>query len=194
MTTFRYFLGPRSDMSGLARQPETCTFCGSVGDTFELDHAFVPGLSDDERSSKHGCFVCLAAGRFGFDHDTDIGTISGDGLSPRHEPPPPGFRADALDTLRHTPDVARWQYEPWLTHCDDFMAYLGTWQPSDFVRNAPDGNGRSLFLRMTPDEPERDLWDQCAEGAAVPEDGWHASYYAYRCLHCGELAGNWDCD
>jgi uncharacterized protein CbrC (UPF0167 family) len=89
----------------------------------------------------------------------------------------------------------RWQYEPWLTHCGDFMAYIGTWQPSEFVLHAPDGNGRAQFMKMTRDVDLQHVWDEaCDEGESMPADDWNLSYYAYRCLHCGELAGNWDCD
>ena len=74
------------------------------------------------------------------------------------------------------------------------MAYLGTWEPADFVAHAADGNGRSLFHSMTRDVGLPSLWDGCCEpGTSVPS-GWRATYYAFRCLHCGALAGNWDCD
>jgi len=23
---------------------------------------------------------------------------------------------------------------------------------------------------------------------------WHATYYVFKCKHCGKLKGNWDCD
>jgi uncharacterized protein CbrC (UPF0167 family) len=198
MVSFRYFLGPSSEMLHLAPSTVECAFCSKVGDGFDLDAAIRVAHDERKNSSMFGCPECLLAGRFGFAHNTDVGTLGEAGLRreyPNHRAAPPAFRPDAVETLRRTPDVLRWQYEPWLTHCDDFMAYVGTWRPSDFVRNAPNGYGRSLFLRMTREPDLRHVWDaECPAGATVPPDSWHPVYYAYRCLHCGELAGNWDCD
>jgi len=42
-----------------------------------------------------------------------------------------------------------WQQELWLTHCNDFMIYKGTWEPKDFIANRKSGNGKALFLEMT---------------------------------------------
>jgi hypothetical protein len=74
------------------------------------------------------------------------------------------------------------------------MAYIGTWEPADFVRHSPTGDGRTLFLAMTRDPELQFLWDHCLEPGETAPTGWHAVYYAFRCLHCGDLAGNWDCD
>jgi uncharacterized protein CbrC (UPF0167 family) len=108
--------------------------------------------------------------------------------------PPPSFSESALIELRRTPQIVTWQEELWLTHCDDFMAYIGTWRPEDFVRNSRGGDGRDLFVRMTRDPELQFLWDQCLRPGETTPVGWHAVYYTFRCLHCGELAGNWDCD
>lgn len=198
MVSFRYFLGPPSEMLHLAPSLVACAFCSGVGTAFDLDAAICVAHDERKGSSMFGCPACLQAGRFGFEHNTDVGTLSETGLRQEyrsHGTPPESLRPDALDTLRRTPDVLRWQYEPWLTHCNDFMAYVGVWRPSDFVRRAPDGDGRGLFLRMTRDADLRHVWDaECPSGSVVPPDSWHPVYYAYRCLHCGELAGNWDCD
>jgi hypothetical protein len=67
------------------------------------------------------------------------------------------------------------------------MAYIGTWEPRDFYENAPDGDGQSLFMQMT-DKDYQHLWE-----ADTRLEHWHATYYVFRCLHCGKLRGNWDC-
>lgn len=109
-----------------------------------------------------------------------------------HEPPKE-FPREAMAELRHTPQFVTWQQELWLVPCSDFMAYLGTWQPKDFYANAPDGDGRSLFLKMT-DKDNAHLWDESMGVGALRLDSWYATYYVFRCLHCGKLRGNWDCD
>jgi len=185
-------------MSALSDEPVTCAFCHGSGDGFSLRNATCDTLSAVERAAGFGCPACLAAGRFTFTHNTEIGILDERGLrleyANQHDAPAQ-LRADALETLLRTPDVLRWQSEPWLTHCNDFMAYIGTWQPSDFRQHAPDGDGRALFMRMTRDSELQHVWDEaCNDGEAVPPEDWPLVYYAYRCLHCGELAGNWDCD
>jgi uncharacterized protein CbrC (UPF0167 family) len=168
MIVFRYFLGPRSEMAHLAREPKQCAFCGQLGDGFDLESALCPTLSEEEREGKYGCRACLAAGRFAFEHNTDIGSLDADGLHkefPNQHDAPADLRSDALATLLQTPDVMRWQYEPWLTHCGDFMAYIGTWQPSEFVLHAPDGDGRAQFMKM-PRQPN--LWVSHAGSGRSP--------------------------
>jgi uncharacterized protein CbrC (UPF0167 family) len=183
-------------MSSRADGDVLCQFCGRIGEAFELSHAKCP-LSDQEKEGNFGCTQCLLAGRFEFWHDTDIGMLDENGLTHVYNhngTAPPDFSQSALLELRRTPRIVTWQQELWLTHCDDFMAYIGTWEPADFVRNSQTSDGRTLFLRMTRDPELQFLWDQCLEPGETTPAGWHAVYYAFKCLHCGDLAGNWDCD
>lgn len=47
---------------------------------------------------------------------------------------------------------------------------------------------------MTRDRDLRHVLEaECPAGSAVLPDSWHPVYYAYRCLPCGELAGNGGC-
>jgi uncharacterized protein CbrC (UPF0167 family) len=153
-------------------------------------------LSDAEKETAVGCFTCLRQGRFEFWHDTEIGLLDENGLTHfynHNKPPPPDFPETALVELRRTPQIVTWQQELWLTHCNDFMAYLRTWEPKDFYAHAPDSDGRSLFLQMTEGDYNH-LWDSSLPKGADRLNSWHASYYAFRCLHCGKLRGTWDCD
>jgi uncharacterized protein CbrC (UPF0167 family) len=139
-----------------------------------------------------GCFDCLRKGRFQFWHDTEIGLLDERGLSQfyeHHAPPPPDFPRAALTELRRTPQIVTWQQELWLCHCNDFMAYLGTREPDDFASNAPGGDGRSLFLQMT-DPDLSHLWDESLRPGERRPASWPATYYAFRCLHCGRPRGH----
>ncbi len=190
---FKYFQGPDEDMAHL-EGAHTCSLCGAPGPCFSLDSAFSRELMD-AGEGKVGCATCLVAQRFEFWHDTEIGMLSESGLEhvyKHNKEPPADFRIEALLELRYTPQIATWQQEIWLTHCRDFMIYLGTWSPADFSANAADGDGRRLFLEMTDEYPE--LWDEARlDGESTPAT-WHATYYAFRCGHCRVLRGNWDCD
>lgn len=193
---FDYFRGPAKDMSGWVDRLVECWFCGSQGGAFELDFAICPALPQQERSGKFGCAECLRLGRFEFWHDTDIGVLDENGLThvyKHNRSPPADFPPRALVELLRTPQIATWQQELWLTHCLDFMAYLGTWEPKDFVAHAPTGGGRALFCAMTPAELQF-LWDASREADAPSPAAWHATYDVFQCRKCGLLAGHWDCD
>jgi hypothetical protein len=188
--TFEYFIGPEEDMSDYAGI-QACVLCHSVAPAFELDSGFSAELSEDENIGKFGCVECLHGGRFEFWHDTEVGLLDEVGLRQVYSHsrlPEEGFRPEALHALRRTPRIVTWQQELWLTHCLDFMVYLGTWAPKDFYVNAPGGDARGLFLQMTSHGAQ--LWDQAG---TTSETEWYVTYYAFRCRHCGVLRGNWDC-
>jgi hypothetical protein len=44
------------------------------------------------------------------------------------------------------------------------------------------------------DDDYRHLWRESVRSDQSPLVNWHATYYVFRCLHCGKLRGNWDCD
>jgi uncharacterized protein CbrC (UPF0167 family) len=192
--SFRYFQGPVSDMaffSGIG----SCSLCQQEAPCFDLEYAICPELPEGDRQGRAGCITCLSAGRFEFWHDTEIGMLDESGLSKvynHNHAPPLDFSSDALIDLRRTPQIVTWQQELWLTHCLDFMVYLGTWEPPDFYTRAPDGDGRKLFLQMTHEASH--LWDDSLPAGANRLTEWHATYYVFRCHHCGILRGNWDCD
>jgi uncharacterized protein CbrC (UPF0167 family) len=193
---FRYFRGPTEDMSALIEGDTLCSLCGQLTRCFRLEYALCPSLATEAKEPALGCFECLREGRFEFWHDTEIGVLDENGLThvyKHNQPPPADFPATALAELRRTPEIVTWQQELWLTHCNDFMAYIGTWEPKDFCINAPGGDGRALFCDMT-DKDYRHLWDGSLRPGATQLESWHATYYAFRCLHCGKLRGNWDCD
>jgi uncharacterized protein CbrC (UPF0167 family) len=161
-----------------------------------LAFAICPLLTDDDKQTAVGCYSCLRSGRFEFWHDTEIGLLDENGLSHvynHNKAVPDGFPTAAMVELRRTPQVVTWQQELWLTHCNDFMQYIGTWEPKDFYANATNGDGRALFFEMTDDD-YRHLWDASLTPGRSRLDSWYATYYTFHCLHCGKLRGNWDCD
>jgi len=193
---FKYFCGPQQEMRALVDGDTKCFLCGRHDSCFKLEFARCPELSAEQKELAHGCFSCLHDGRFEFWHDTEIGMLDENGL--RHlynhnRPAPPDFPATALLELRRTPQLVTWQQEIWLVHCMDFMAYIGTWEPKDFYANAHNGDGKALFYEMTSKD-EQHLWDASLPQDATRLETWHATYYAFRCLHCDKRRGNWDCN
>ena len=188
---FRYFCGPQHEMSALVEGDASCSLCGQRSRCFRLEYTLCTSLTSDAKESAIGCFECLRKGRFEFWHDTEIGVLDEYGLTHEYnhnQPPPPDFPPSALVELRRTPQIVTWQQELWLTHCNDFMAYTGAWEPKDFYANAPGGDGRALFLEMT-DKVYRHLWDESLPPGAQRLESWHATFYAFRGLHCGKALG-----
>jgi uncharacterized protein CbrC (UPF0167 family) len=118
--------------------------------------------SPEEKEGRKGCYECLRKGEFEFWHDTEFGMLDKDGLSKVYAhniENPPKLSESLLIELRRTPQIITWQQELWLTHCDDFMIYKGTWKPLDFYKNSKTGDGRRLFMEMT-DEDWNHIWDE----------------------------------
>ncbi len=193
---FTYFKGPAEDMSDMQEGKHTCDLCGAKGVCFSLEFASVPELGGTvKKVDKVGCIDCLKAGRFEFWHDTEIGSLDETGFNIQYNhqyPSPKEFDQEKLIELRRTPQIVTWQQEIWLTHCDDFMLYQGTWNPVDFYENAPDGDGRKLFMSMT--DNYNNIWDDCLQEGESKLEDWYIVYYVFKCRHCGKLRGNWDCD
>jgi len=194
---FKYFEGPLDEMGDLLEGSHICSFCETKNHfCFEIDYAITDKFSDDEKEGKIGCVDCLRKGEFEFWHDTEFGMLDRDGLTKVYNhnmDSPPAIDKEKLIELMRTPQIVTWQQELWLTHCDDFMTYKGTWEPNDFKKNSKNQDGRKLFLEMTNTELNN-LWDDSLENGESELTEWYATYYVFECSHCGKLRGNWDCD
>jgi uncharacterized protein CbrC (UPF0167 family) len=194
---FIYFKGPISDMGDLLEGRNKCSICNNEHDyCFDLEYTITDKFGDEEKEGKVGCYDCLRKGEFEFWHDTEFGMLDENGLCKIYSHNmgnPPKLDSETMTELRRTPQVVTYQQEIWLTHCNDFMIYKGTWEPLDFYRNSVNGDGRDLFMKMT-DKNINFLWDKSLpEGQALLEE-WYPTYYVFECRHCGKLRGYWDCD
>lgn len=193
---FKYFKGPNEDMGNLLKHKHACSICGKTDYCFELEYSITNEFAEDDKEGKYGCYSCLKEGRFEFWHDTEYGMLDENGLTKvysHNQDSPPAIASDILTEMRRTPQVLTWQQELWLTHCDDFMIYKGTWDPNDFYANSANGDGRALFISMTDDDLNH-LWDDSLPDNEVRLTQWYPTYYVFECSHCGKLRGNWDCD
>ena len=192
---FIYFEGPESDMADLIDKPHSCSICGMQHpNCYALDYADTAAFTKKQREGKVGCYDCLKKGLFTFSHDTEYGLVDHTGVNDtyRHNGHTLSGASDLVITeLSRTPQFVTYQQGMWLGHCNDFMVYKGTWRPQDFIHNAEGGNGRALFLDMTPKD-QAFFWDD-QDGAESMED-WYITYYTFECRHCGKLRGYWDCD
>src|SRR5688572_28314468 len=140
---FRYFKGPTQDMSQLLDGAHTCSICGNIGSAcFSLDYTITDIFAEDVKEGKIGCIKCLREGKFEFWHDTEFGMLDEKGLTKVYNhnmDNPPEIEDEKKNELKRTPQIITWQQELWLTHCNDFMIYKGTWEPGDFYRNSKNG-------------------------------------------------------
>ena len=209
---FRYFRAPESEMGFLSGN-RTCSLCGKSGRCYPLENVDSSKLTTETRKGKLGCYDCLRQDRFGFTHDTEVGFITEDGIlsfddfddtpqrvftvtsdgevvannTPLVNPPKPHVSEEAISEMRRTPDFSTWQDFIWPAHCDDFMAYLGIWEPEDFAQAAPEGEGRQLFLDMV-NPAFHSLWPEYGDAT------FGKNILAFQCLHCQIQTGIPDFD
>ena len=182
MPPFRYFLASPESMSGLSRYPETCIFCGKRSRAFSFNRNF-------------GCPECLQAGHFTIIHDTEIGLITNDDkvilneinsddkydfIVPLDAEDKIGMPEERLRQLQRTPHFLTCNDVTWMVCCQDFMAYLGEWQPEDFA-------SRETFVEAMTNQSDpsmiRMLWP---EGETLDSFG-EVVVHVFRCLHCSRL-------
>jgi uncharacterized protein CbrC (UPF0167 family) len=184
-------------MGDLLEGQHKCSICNKDNEhCFDLEFSITNKFLHEEKEGKIGCYECLRKGEFEFWHDTEFGLLDENGLTKvynHNSDNPPNIKEDTLKELRRTPQIITYQQEVWLTHCNDFMVYNGTWEPLDFYKNSPNGEGRDLFMQMT-DKEMGHLWDDSLQEGQTLLEEWHPTYYVFECRHCGKLRGYWDCD
>lgn len=177
---FKYFKADHTEIDFLDEAPSPCTLCLQMAPGIPLSCAEWRTFSASGKAHAHGkgCLACLHTGAFTLAHETEPNTL--DLIS-----------EECIDELSRTPHFRSWKAAPWLTHCDDYMAYLGVWSESNFNACAPEGKGLQLFQDMTNAE-QHSLWLNPAWGRATSLEAQGPTYYAFQCLHCGKLRGFWD--
>jgi uncharacterized protein len=92
-----------------------------------------------------------------------------------------------LELTTRTPGYSGWQQEVWLSHCDDFCAFIGCvgWPEIETVADdlKDDIEEIQRQMQMTPEQ----FQDSLVNG------GSHQGYL-FRCLHCGKHRLTTDCD
>jgi len=192
---FPYWDAPEEQIDLLSKNVEVCSLCGQKGQCFELEYIYP---EHSEKEGKKGCLDCLKTGRFTFSHDTEIGLLNKDGLRKEYkhnlEPAWTKHLPELyLENLRRTPFFISYQQGLWLTHCQDFMIFIGTWGTIDFHLNSENGDGRALFIEMT-DPSMQEIWPFMAKESGLPLSKRSIWYHAFKCPHCQRLRGYWDCD
>jgi uncharacterized protein CbrC (UPF0167 family) len=197
MIDLPYFKAPLSHTllyPGADPDPNICVCCEK-----EYEHTFY--IEGSGKNEKYGCLDCLLKRKFSLWHSTGIGDVV-NGKSKLT--PPPEFSQQALIDICYSPPIATYQSYYYLSHCKDFMTYIGRWEPDDFNNNAIDNDGRSLWISAVNDTRADWLWDQTIKDMHEYGDEWPlyensnwaegAAVYVFKCRHCGKIECYWDCD
>jgi uncharacterized protein CbrC (UPF0167 family) len=132
-------------MGDLLEGTNKCSFCNKEHEyCFDIEFTITNKFGDEEKEGKIGCYDCLRKGEFEFWHDSEFGMLDENGLTKVYSQSvenTPKLEDKTLIELKRTPQIVTNQQEIWLTHCNDFMIYKGTWEPLDFYKNSANGMG-----------------------------------------------------
>lgn len=168
--------------------PQTCYFCSEIKLSFDLEFAHVHNIERAETNGKFGCFRCLMENKFQFQHMTELGCLKSESQT---TPDIASIEEDSRLLLLNTPTYSTWQDERWLSHCNEFMTFIGEWHPPDFENHAQSISPRELFMQMTIGF-DQSLWDDVVTNETDIPDDWYATFYAFQCSKCNKLRGHWD--
>lgn len=183
--------GELNGLSTVDRQRISCRKCrASVS---------FPDIADDVIKA---CYSCLRSGKAAITKDTELGMVSWEqafegvthgvpGLSRSDfEMVPKGddwvgarLPQEVMFELLRTPTYSTIQGELWQFCCRGPMVFVGEWSRDEFVRRAPNGDGRSYFDAVVQGNVPG-LW----------EDELHdtTGIYVFRCAACGRMTAHWD--
>lgn len=186
MKNYKYFKASFTECSTYESN-KTCTSCKKNRDIVKV---YI------DKEDKYLCEECLSINRVRFTHSTEIGYVERKGLIDFYTLDsinlPKGFKNEYINELQRTPNYPSLQEENWLTCCNDFMSYLGIWNPKDFRSHSL--NGGKLYDSMT-DKSLENLWKLSVEELGKDFQKWaitYARYYAFECVHCLNKRGYWD--
>ena len=180
LPVFKYFLDPVAD--GVVQEsPAVCRCC-------ERARGFIYTVTatggDDEDFVDAFCPWCIASGEAAAKFDVEFVYRDTVGGVPRvwDEVPEPVV----TDLVTRTPSFIAWQGEQWFTHCRDAAMYLGR---AGYEELVGEWRAAAPVIRAEAGMSEEE-WDDRLQ--ILHRDG-DCSAYVFRCLHCGQLGGYFDC-
>lgn len=181
LPAFRYHPQPLETGAFTQDKTVTCGCCEQPTDIYYANSFYA------QNKPKHLCPWCIADGsaaeKFAgsFQDESDIEGVKvewddeGEFLDVKN--PYPAERLKEL--TERTPGFSSWQGSHWLTHCDDFCAFIG-YVGWDEIKDKLDD-----FASLEEDCANFGLHPQ--DLAKYLRDGGDCQGYLFRCLKCGKL-------
>ena len=178
-----------------------CFFCGTQeSPQIELDESYAIIHQHSERIES-ACLRCLLEKKYAFEQQVEGGLLNKDGIFLESEKYP--YLKDSIDysenllpkekrllaikesnikELMHSPPFSTYHGAVWLTHCNDFMIYIGNWKHENFVAKSPNGNGKEYFDEILDNYNGDDFYEK----QFSPTKSEHAQslFYAFECSTC----------
>ena len=172
---FKYHPDPMKTGAFETGQTVVCECCGKKTDVFYQG----PFYSEDEVD--YLCPDCIASGK---------AAEKFDGCFVAEEEYDDVDDEEKLDELLHrTPGYSAWQDECWLTHCNDFCAFVGYVGWEDIRKMGIEKEIEEDLLESG--EADEDFLEVIKSNMEA-----HGSLngYLFQCLHCGKYRLRTDCD
>ena len=203
----KYFKAPISETSFESNNDiKPCSICNkNISHRIELDDS-IEIIHQTSKTLEIVCLDCLTERKYGFEHEVEGGYLTKQGvvlkskkyeylknstdyssvLQPK-EQLLMTIEKSKLDTLTHTPPFDAYQGAIWLTHCNDFMKFIGNWDHTNFIKHSPNNNPKEFFNDIVDNWNGDDFYDE----QFGPDKSEYAEsvFYAFECLHCKKQRG-----
>ena len=172
---FKYHPDPLKTGTFETDETVVCDCCGKETDVYYSGPFY--SVEDVE----YLCPECIANGKASKKFDGDFIDIYFGEVSDEEK----------IDELIHrTPSYCGWQQEIWVTHCDDFCAFLGYVGAKELKEM---GVLEEVIENGSP-EFNAEWSEEQIEIIKNMVDGGHVQGYLFKCLHCGKHFLYYDVD
>lgn len=172
---FKYHPDPLKTGTFETNETVVCDCCGKETDIYYSGPFY--SVEDVE----YLCPECIANGEASKKFDGDFIDIYFGEVSDEKK----------IDELIHrTPSYCGWQQEIWVTHCDDFCAFLGYVGAKELKEM---GVLEEVIENGSP-EFNAEWSEEQTEIIKKMVNGGHAQGYLFKCLHCGKHFLYYDVD
>ena len=178
-----------------------CSFCGTQDSPqLELDASYTI-ITEHSEPIESACINCLIEKKYAFEHQVEGGFLTKEGILLESEKfpylkdssdysenlLPKETRLVAIETsnvqdLMSTPPFSAYQGAVWLTHCNDFMTFIGNWEHNDFVAKSPDGNAQNYFDEILDNYNGDDFYEK--QFSPTKSEYAQSIFYAFECSTC----------
>lgn len=175
---FKYF---RNVKNNAVFTNEKCQFCGSTENCLEGEYF------DSDSDIVSVCIDCLSKGKISVNITEYLRTKLIEHLKEtrgnRNMDQVEERAIELISELSKNPPVPWIQYNDWPVSCGEFCIYVGEWDKEEFIRQAPDGNGKQYVMSILDDFSRSKIvdidifWNDIGRNTAV---------FIFECTNCSK--------